>query len=113
MTAPTLRIAAATSGKGTIDHHFGQAEVFSIYEVDGGGARLTGTRAIASHAQGGEDRRATIVRMLADCQMLLVFKVGEAPKTLLAGAGIEATDAYADQPVATALAAAFAARTPT
>lgn len=111
MTATTLRIAVGTSGKGTIDHHFGQAEVFSIYAVDSTGSRLTETRAIADHAQGDEDRRATIVRMLADCRMLLVFKVGEAPKTLLAGAGIDATDAYAGQPVETALAAAFKART--
>lgn len=111
MTTPaTIRIAVGTSGQGTIDQHFGQAEIFAVYEVNGSGSRLSGNRTLADHAQGGEDRRATIVRMLADCHMLLVMRVGEAPKKLLAGAGIEATDAYAGQPVETALATAFTTR---
>ena len=52
----------------------------------------------------GEERRATIVRILADCRMLLVEKVGEAPKQLLADAGIEATDTFRGKPVDDALA---------
>lgn len=104
-----LRIAVGGDENGRVDQHFGQTETFLIYDVDTAGSRLAERRRIADHAQEGEDRRATIVRMLGDCRMLLVVKVGEAPKKLLAGAGIDATDAYGDQPVETALAAAFAA----
>ena len=41
-----------------------------------------------------EERRTTIVRILADCRVLLVEKVGEAPKKLLADAGVDAIDKF-------------------
>lgn len=97
-------VAVGGDEGGRVDQHFGQAEAFLVYRVSGADPVLLDRRDIATHARGDEDRRATIVRMLADCRMLLVAKVGEAPKALLAAAGIEATDRFSGRPVADALA---------
>jgi len=104
MSEEIIRIAVAGSEGGAVDQHFGQAEEFLIFEIAAGTPRLAERRAIAAHAQGDEDRRDTIVRMLADCKALLVAKIGVAPKEKLAAAGIDATDAHANKPVEAALA---------
>ncbi|TWA70177.1 nitrogen fixation protein NifB [Azospirillum brasilense] len=108
-TGAGLLVAVGGAEDGLIDQHFGQADGFLVYALEGGGGRLLEWRSIQAHALGGEDRRATIVRMLGDCRMLLVAKVGEAPRKLLADAGIDATDRYAGQPVTATLAALAAA----
>lgn len=99
-----FRVAAGGTDGGLIDQHFGQAEEFLVYGVDVNGSRLLERRRIDAHAETGEDRRTTIVRMLRDCRSLLVAKVGAAPQKMLAEAGIDATDRYAGKPVAEALA---------
>lgn len=100
-----LRVAVGGADGGKVDQHFGQAEAFLIYDVGADGAALVESRHIDGLATAGEDRRAAIVRILADCRMLLVAKVGETPKAMLAAAGIEASDRFAGRPVAEALAA--------
>ncbi|TWA56458.1 nitrogen fixation protein NifB [Azospirillum baldaniorum] len=99
-----ILIAVGGAEDGLIDQHFGQAEEFLVYVLEPGGARLIERWCIAVHSRGGEDRRATIVRMLGGCRALLVAKVGEAPRKLLADAGIEATDRFAGRSVEAALA---------
>ncbi|WP_109120654.1 NifB/NifX family molybdenum-iron cluster-binding protein [Azospirillum sp. TSO22-1] len=99
-----FRVAVGGTEGGLIDQHFGQAEEFLIYGVDTASARLLERRRIDAHAEDGEDRRATIIRMLKDCRTLLVAKVGAAPRQMLAEAGIEASDRYAGKPVDAALA---------
>ena len=82
-----LRIAVAGSDGGKVDQHFGQAECFLIYDVGASGAVLAESRSISAHAIGDEDRRDTIVRMLADCSDLLVARIGPMPQAKLAAAG--------------------------
>jgi lactoylglutathione lyase len=103
MSEETIRIAVGGTQGGAVDQHFGQAAEFLIYDVTVDGVHLLDRRGVDAHAQDGEDRRDTIVRMLGDCQALLVAKIGPVPQAKLAAAGIVATDAYAGQPIETAL----------
>jgi lactoylglutathione lyase len=105
-----LRIAVASSGGGRIDQHFGQTEVFRVFDVSAAGAAHLEDRDIANYAEGEEDRRDTICRMLADCRALLVAKIGIAPQEKLAGVGIEASDLYAGKGVKAALTDVYAAK---
>ncbi len=97
-------VAVAGKEGGKVDKHFGAVETFLIYDLAHEVPRLIERRNIDELMLSGEERRATIVRILADCRMLLVEKVGEAPKQLLADAGIEATDTFRGKPVDDALA---------
>ena len=107
----SLRIAVATQDHLRIDRHFGHADAFSIFDVTVLGSSLVEHRAVADHALVDEDTRDTIYRMLADCKLLLVSKIGVAPQEKLASLGVEASDMYAGKAIDTALQEAFAART--
>ena len=98
-------VAVAGKEGGKVDKHFGAVETFLIYDLAPEAPRLIERRNIDALATSGEERRATIVRILADCRVLLVEKVGDAPRQLLAGAGIEAIDTFKGKPVDAALAA--------
>lgn len=109
----TLRIAVASKDDIRIDQHFGHADSFLVYDVSADGATPLGRREIAAHAEGedeDEDPRQTILRMLADCKVLLVAKIGPNPQEQLAGVGIEASDMLAGKPIETALEMTFAAK---
>ncbi|WP_249209279.1 VOC family protein [Magnetospirillum sulfuroxidans] len=107
---PTLRMAVATKDGLRIDQHFGQAEEFRVYDVEGDNAKLVESRKVAAHALDDEDPRQTIMRMLADCRILLVAKIGPTPQEQLAGAGIEATDMLKGKSIPAALTEIYAAK---
>ncbi len=108
---PALRVAVATRRGERIDLHFGAAEEFTVFDVTAEGATLIERRDIASHAlPGDETERVTVCRMLSDCKVLLVEKVGATPQEMLARVGIEATNLYAGKPIAETLAELFAAK---
>lgn len=106
----SLRIAVASSDGARIDQHFGQTDTFAVYEVSVCGAKRLDDRDVASHVENGEDRRDTICRMLADCRVLLVAKIGVAPQEKLSAAGIEASDLHVGKATEAALAEVFAAK---
>ena len=105
-----LRIAVSSRDGSKIDKHFGQSEEFLVFDVAADGAVLIERRDVASQARGDEDPRDTICRMLADCRMLLVAKIGVAPQEKLAGVGIEASDLHVGKTIEAALAEAYAAK---
>jgi|AGTN01.1.fsa_nt_gi lactoylglutathione lyase len=109
-TQPALKIAVAGTPGGRIDKHFGQAEDFLVYVQGPDGPHLLESRSVTAHAQGDEDRRDTICRMLADCRVLLVAKIGPVPQEKLAGVGIEATDMHAGKDILPTLTEMFAAK---
>jgi nitrogen fixation protein NifB len=107
----TARVAVATKGEGLVNQHFGHAREFLVYQVDRGGARLLGTRAVERYCLGGEgedDALAAVLRALADCQAVLVSKVGHCPRGQLAAAGIEPVVEVAHQPIEAAALGWFA-----
>jgi lactoylglutathione lyase len=109
-TQPLLKIAVASGPSGLIDQHFGQAETFQIFHQGADGPEPIESRTVAAFAEGDEDRRDTICRMLADCRVLLVAKIGPNPQEKLARAGIEASDIHAGKPIIEAVAETFAAK---
>ncbi len=98
-----LRVAVAGKEGGRIDKHFGAVETFLIYDLSPAGHQLVERRNIDVLALPSEERRTTIVRILNDCRILLVEKVGEAPKKLLADAGVDASDKFKGRDVETSL----------
>jgi lactoylglutathione lyase len=110
-SASRLRVAVASRRGERIDLHFGAAAEFTVFDVTAEGATLIGRRDIAGHALAeDETERNTVCRMLADCKVLLVEKVGPNPQEMLARAGIEATNLYAGRPIAEALSELYAAK---
>jgi lactoylglutathione lyase len=107
----TLRIAVASNDDIRVDQHFGHAESFLVYDVSAEGVTPLARREISAYAEGDdEDPRETTRRMLADCKVLLVAKIGPNPQEQLAVVGIEASDMLAGKPIETALTMTFAAK---
>jgi lactoylglutathione lyase len=110
-SSPILRIAVATRDGQRIDLHFGHAESFTVFDVDPDGPRLVETRQVADHLRDeNEDKRDAIYRMVADCKILLVAKIGAAPQEALSAIGIESTNMYAGKNVDSALRQLYAAK---
>lgn len=103
----TIRVAVATKDRTQIDEHFGQAEVFTVYDVSAAGVTLVEPRAVAHYCNGdsNDDRRDAIVRALADCRAIFAARIGDGPRKKLAAAAIEPVDAYAFEPVEASLSA--------
>ncbi|HEY6004002.1 MAG TPA: nitrogenase cofactor biosynthesis protein NifB [Anaeromyxobacter sp.] len=98
----TARIAVATRSGGLVDQHFGHARELLVYDVSPRGARLVGRRAVERYCGGGEgdqDLLDVALRALADCQAVLVARIGHCPKGQLAAAGIEAVTEHAHEPI--------------
>jgi nitrogen fixation protein NifB len=110
--ALTARVAVATKGGGLVDQHFGHAREFLVYDVARDGARLVGRRATETYCVGGEgqdDALDVALRALADCDAVLVAKIGHCPRGQLAAAGIEPAVDQAFQPIEAAALAWFEA----
>jgi nitrogen fixation protein NifB len=93
----SLRVAVATTGRGIVDHHFGHADRFEIYDVDAEHAVFCETRRVVPYCQGGHgdhDDLAEIIQTLQDCQAVLVTKIGVGPDDVLRAAGIEPVQDY-------------------
>lgn len=95
--SPKILVAVATKGGGIVNQHFGHAKEFQIFEVDANEAKFVGHRKIDQYCQGGYGEEATleyVIKTVADCQAILVSKVGECPKAELKQAGLEVVEAY-------------------
>jgi nitrogen fixation protein NifB len=95
--ADKILVAVATKNGVQVDLHFGHADAFAVFSVSSGEVCLVETRQVEHYCQGGygdEDKRDVILRALADCSALFAARIGDGPKTKLAGAGIEPVDSY-------------------
>ncbi|MFB2644739.1 nitrogenase cofactor biosynthesis protein NifB [Raphidiopsis sp. BLCC-F218] len=92
-----ILVAVATKGGGLVNQHFGHAKEFQVYEVDGNEVRYVSHRRIDQYCQGGYGEEATaenIIKAIADCQAVLVAKIGNCPKEKLHAAGIQTVESY-------------------
>lgn len=108
--ALTARVAVATRTGGLVDQHFGHARELLVYDVSRDGARLAGRRTTAaccSGSEGDDGALEVVLRALADCDAVLVAKIGPCPRRQLAAAGIEPATAHAFQPIEAAALAWF------
>jgi nitrogen fixation protein NifB len=98
----TARVAVATRGGGLVDQHFGHARELLVYDVTREGVRLAARRSTEVYCSGGEgddDALAAALRALADCDAVLVAKVGRCPRGQLAAAGVEPVTEHAFEPI--------------
>lgn len=110
--ARTIRVAVASGDGATVDLHFGQTEDFMIFDVGAAGGSLQERRNVAERALEGENSRDTVCRILADCSVLLVSKIGISPQEKLAQAGIAALDLHAGKTIEAALAEIYRVQVP-
>jgi lactoylglutathione lyase len=107
----SLRIAVASSSGERVDRHFGQTDDLWIFDVTAAGNIQIDVRNVDANALGEEDRRQTIYRLVADCKVLLIAKIGVTPQENLASMGVEGIDKHANAPIDTALRNVFCAKT--
>ena len=111
--APAKLAAVCSKGGGRINQHFGHAQEFLVFEVDGAGVRFVGHRKAGAYCRGGygdDDRMKTILTALNGIDAVFVAKIGRCPKDELAKAGIEAIDGHAFAYIETAVATWYADR---
>jgi nitrogen fixation protein NifB len=92
-----LRLAVASQGYGLVDQHFGHADSFLIYEVDGTQATWLETRTCNPYCQGGHGETSSlerVINLLGDCKAVLVSRIGVGPDDRLREAGIEPVQVY-------------------
>ena len=108
-----VSMAAATSGQGLINQHFGHAREFLIYEVSQRGVRLVGHRNVDLYCTGddtcgdAETALQKTVRALEGCEAVLCSKIGYEPWGLLEKAGILPNGEHAMEPIEEAVAAVY------
>jgi predicted Fe-Mo cluster-binding NifX family protein len=85
------RIAVASSNGRFIDTHFGHAERFDVYELDGEGSSFVETRDARSACLGrGHDESAFegTLALLSDCEAIFVSVIGYGAAAYLNGKGM-------------------------
>jgi predicted Fe-Mo cluster-binding NifX family protein len=89
----SYRVAVASSDGKFVNQHFGHAGQFLIYEIADGNCKYVETRSTAplcDDQEHSEDRLTGIVKLIADCQAVLVAKIGPGALGGLQSQGIRA-----------------------
>ena len=89
----SYRVAVASSDNKFVNQHFGHAEWFLIFEIDGDVYRLLETRSTAplcDDQEHNDDRLNSITKLIADCRAVLVAKIGPGALQQLRAEGIQA-----------------------
>ena len=86
------RIAIASTDGKVINEHFGRADRFYVTDIEvGQSPRFLETRPLLPACQDGEHTHqalAATVRILQDCQVVLVARIGPGARTELENCGI-------------------------
>jgi predicted Fe-Mo cluster-binding NifX family protein len=89
----SYRVAVASSDGKFVNRHFGQAEQFLIFEISEGNHKYVETRSTAplcNDQEHSDDRLAGIVKLISDCQVVLVARIGPGALSGLQSQGIQA-----------------------
>ncbi|WP_205754808.1 NifB/NifX family molybdenum-iron cluster-binding protein [Azoarcus sp. DD4] len=109
----SARVAVATKDGLAVSEHFGHAKLFHVYDVDADGHRLVEKREVAHYCLGGSSDQgalAGILAAVADCEAVLVAKIGDGPTEKLKVKGIVGLGDYAWEAIGEALAHYHAGR---
>lgn len=95
------RIAVASSNGRAVDQHFGHAEAFWVFDVDGFGSKLVERRAVRPFCQGPatcndyapESGKLDALRALEDCAAVACLMAGPEPRAQLGKRGVWIFDA--------------------
>jgi nitrogenase molybdenum-iron protein alpha/beta subunit/MoaA/NifB/PqqE/SkfB family radical SAM enzyme len=92
------RFAVASKTGAIVDLHFGHADKFFIYESDETETRFVETRSVSKYCDGSgcdkEDKWASVIRAVADCDAVLALRIGPTPEKRLQENGIYAITTY-------------------
>lgn len=102
-----MKIAVCSSGGNNIDTHFGKADSFKVYELSGSKLNMLSTYEVVPYCRGYEDKDhdadvnklKQIYAMLKDCTVLFTLKIGEAPRRILEGMGLEIVECEYEMPL--------------
>lgn len=92
------RVAVASAEGKAVSQHFGHARSFLVYDLSADGIQGPEARDVEHYCHGGHGDQSAMQKILAtiaDCDAVLVAKVGDGPKDKLAAIGVEAIDRYA------------------
>lgn len=93
-----IRIAVASNDGVTIDQHFGKADKFLIFEIEGNLTKLIEEREntpICGTNGHAEEKVNDTVRLISDCEVVFVSKIGMGPALALQDKGIIAYEVSA------------------
>ena len=91
-----MLIAVATKTGSDIDQHFGHAERFLIYRVEGADAALVDEKKVERYCTYDPDNplRTNLLTAITDalqgCRAVVCSQIGQSPQTMLEQQGIEA-----------------------
>jgi nitrogenase molybdenum-iron protein alpha/beta subunit/MoaA/NifB/PqqE/SkfB family radical SAM enzyme len=92
------RFAVASKTGAIVDLHFGHADKFFIYESDDTTTRFVETRSVSKYCDGSgcdkEDKWASVIRAVADCDAVLAMRIGPTPEKRLQENGIYVITTY-------------------
>jgi len=98
---PKLRVAFATNDRRAVNQHFGSAESFIIYDLDGREALLAEVCQFGELAQdGNENKLAAKLEALAACDAVYANAVGGSAVAQLKSMGIQAMKVEAGEEIA-------------
>jgi predicted Fe-Mo cluster-binding NifX family protein len=81
----------------TVHRHFGRAEQFQIYDVDGNEYAYVETRAVTRPCEGGGHSTAAfdaVLDVLSDCEAVIVAKIGPGAAEYLMLRGMRVFEGY-------------------
>ena len=92
-----MKIAIATTDKETVNLHFGKTECFSVYEFKHNKLLFSNLRFTLSYRDPkaskdhpfDEKRFEQVFEAIKDCKKVVVFKIGNKPKTEFLKRGME------------------------
>jgi len=96
--ARQYKIAVTSKYGKLVDQHFGHAERFLVYTVDGRNVGFAESRSVQKYCLGmaqcdkEQERRDEIIQSISDCDAVLTMRIGESAKNRLAAAGIESVE---------------------
>ena len=109
-SAPNPRFAVATKAGIAVDLHFGHARTFHVYEAQGQDVRLVEIRDADKYCTGQSMEDETreqilnrIVQTLHDVQVLMVARIGTAPREYLGQQGLAVSEEYAHSAIPEAI----------
>jgi nitrogen fixation protein NifB len=86
---PRPHVAVASREGVLVNQHLGEASHLYIFRADPGGAATLVERRKAPDPGGGELRWMEMASILHDCGLLLVSGIGDSPRKVLSGHGVE------------------------
>ena len=92
LTSTKYKVAVTSKDNRVVDLHYGQAEEFQIYEINGSKITHLETRKARKYCNGPEcgeeDIKGAIVKTIADCDAVLTMRIGHDAQKRLSESGL-------------------------